>query len=383
MSSYRHRGRGRPQNTTSHVQTPRRPITQQQQLQLLSSPSRSDGPPKAGEASLLNIATQNEYRTFIQGKIDAFVKRFPESTDPTRSRTDQEVELGQNILILFRKLREGVIASKRLDVFAVELYETSACWSILLRDGAQSTSILSQLPELLLNYHALTTTQPSQPSASPRPSSDRWAWKSEMVVIYFLHLLRNKWPSQTEFLAALSTRPQRRTGSEPSRSIFPTHTSEDDTFVGEIRAYLTSLATSIRRANYFALATLLDPKGNEFLGSLILARFTSSQDDEHIVKLRADTLLLSVNYLRELARDEIAWKCMHSAYREVSMREDARSWLSQRLFFTDGEDGKMAVDTWMEKRVEKGDLTKKEAIQAPGTSGSWLMRRAAVVTPAR
>ncbi|KAG9021599.1 hypothetical protein FRB95_001872 [Tulasnella sp. JGI-2019a] len=101
MSSYRHRGRGRPQNTTSHVQTPRRPITQQQQLQLLSSPSRSDGPPKAGEASLLNIATQNEYRTFIQGKIDAFVKRFPESTDPTRSRTDQEVELGQNILILF------------------------------------------------------------------------------------------------------------------------------------------------------------------------------------------------------------------------------------------------------------------------------------------
>ncbi|KAG8863709.1 hypothetical protein FRB96_007546 [Tulasnella sp. 330] len=370
MCSWRARGRAQGGSNYSNANTSRRPATHQQQLQWLSSPSRSDGPPKAGEASLFNIATQNQYWVFIHDKVDTFVKRFPISTNPRESRTEQEVELGQNIVILFRKLREGVIASKRVDLFTIELYETSACWSILLRDSAQSTSILSQLPELLQKYN-----RPRPGPQASRPEA-QWAWTPSMTVIYFLHLLRTKWPSQVEFLAALSSHPQRRrTASEHPRAILPTtDASPTDDTIHVVRAYLTSLATAIRRTNYFTLATLLDPVNNTFLSSILRSNAGGNGHD-----IGAKALLMSVNQLREIVRDDIAWRYVHVAYREVSMREEVSRWLAHRLLLVDGDDDdwKGLVGAWMEKHVEKGEVVKKEAGPGHGTSGSWIMRRGA------
>lgn len=202
-----------------------------------------------------------------------------------------------------------------------------------------------------------------------------------MAVMYFLHLLRAKWPSQIDFLAALnsSSRPERRrTGSERPRAILPAidpdASSPTDETVRTIRTYLTSVATAIRRTNYFALAALLDPIHNAFLRSLL------SGADDHDICTKA--LMMSVNQLREVIRDDIAWRCVHVAYREVSMREEVGKWLACRLLLVEGDNGKGIVDTWMEKRVEKGEVVKKEAGPGPGARGSWMMRRVVAQGPA-
>ncbi|KAJ7747991.1 hypothetical protein B0H14DRAFT_2984334, partial [Mycena olivaceomarginata] len=80
-------------------------------------------------SSLKNFDVQDEYRGFIQEKLDDIWAKYP------RTHRCQE-----NVLILFPvtrmewvlgKLREGIISSKRVDQFTLEVYETSLYLALL------------------------------------------------------------------------------------------------------------------------------------------------------------------------------------------------------------------------------------------------------------
>ncbi|EAU86223.2 hypothetical protein CC1G_03434 [Coprinopsis cinerea okayama7 len=73
-------------------------------MELMASVSRSSGLERDGD-DLKNYNIQQEYREFIQGKLDGFSKRYPLEI---RSADKQRIEAQENLLILFtprRRLR--------------------------------------------------------------------------------------------------------------------------------------------------------------------------------------------------------------------------------------------------------------------------------------
>lgn len=67
------------------------------------------------------------------------------------------------LLLEFRKLREGIIASGRKDAFAIEVYETSAKLAILGRNTPQIGTIL---PHLVRSLHWPTDAGPLHPTGA-------------------------------------------------------------------------------------------------------------------------------------------------------------------------------------------------------------------------
>lgn len=78
-------------------------------MELLASVSRSGGDGAEGDA-LKDYATQERFRRYIDEKIHEYHK----------DASDADTGNLQNVVRLFRKLREGVVASGRLDAFAIE-----------------------------------------------------------------------------------------------------------------------------------------------------------------------------------------------------------------------------------------------------------------------
>lgn len=242
---------------------------------------------------------------------------------------------------------------------ACKVYETSACWSVLLRDGAQETSILSQLPQILLKV--------KQP-----PTPDEWIWSPVMALVYLIHLLRNHYPSQTDFTIAIGRRRHLRNSridaEEASRSIFHSFPSENEQ-ARVVKDYATTLATALRRSDHFALTSLLQPAlTNPSLKQVI----SHSQARQDTLQLDIKALSLSLDALRATVRVEMGWKCLHAAYREVT----TSPWLNHRLLL----DGKEvdAAKRWMIERVDaaKGDVASKE-----GTDGRiWILVRGGKAT---
>ncbi|WRT65807.1 uncharacterized protein IL334_002756 [Kwoniella shivajii] len=115
------------------------------EMELLQSVSRSGGDGKDGDA-LKDWDMQEKYRVFINEKIGRHYSSFstPRHTAPAVTAKDELESLG-SIVLLFRKLREGVVASSRIDAFAVEVFESSAQFSILANNKPQLISSLSGL----------------------------------------------------------------------------------------------------------------------------------------------------------------------------------------------------------------------------------------------
>ncbi|KAJ9109047.1 hypothetical protein QFC21_000373 [Naganishia friedmannii] len=140
------------------------------EMELLGTVSRSGGHGDENDA-LKDFAIQQKYRTWIQTKLDDYEKRFPEYRSAQIDATAKEaLEIMNNILIYFRKLREGLIASRRLDDFAIEVYETSALYAIKARNHPQIISSLSVLVPNAYNVAARSqrTTAEAQPPLSER-----------------------------------------------------------------------------------------------------------------------------------------------------------------------------------------------------------------------
>ncbi|GAC98447.1 hypothetical protein PHSY_006041 [Pseudozyma hubeiensis SY62] len=116
---------------------------------------------------LTSFSVQHELRQYISTRITT--KAIPFLTSPPRVLTsphyllpspkhrvgEGEEEL-QQILLLVRKLREALVASKRIDEFAVKVYECSVYLSLLCGDVMQ---LASSLPRLVLELYPSTPVQ--------------------------------------------------------------------------------------------------------------------------------------------------------------------------------------------------------------------------------
>jgi len=316
-------------------------------MNLIASPSRRSGLEKEGD-TLKDSKVQEEYREFIQGKLEGYLQRFPLSSEPIQSTQRTEVE--QNILIFFRKLREGISSSHRKDDFALEVYETSLVLATLFNTPLQATTTLSYLfPSL---YYASS-------SASLRQSG-----RISITLISLLHHLVAGYPSQTTFHRHLSTIP----------SLFLPRGSQ-------AYKWISSVASALRMNNYVKLEILTRPS--------VIHDVTSGSDATHEgpppsvssarcsmrhvdPKLADEATLALVGALQTKARMRI-WLILRTAYRELWCQPeyDTSQWLEKTLALNlRSADGTRDpnVGTWLERREKDGDVRKKE-----GTDNRWIL----------
>nr|XP_019001813.1 uncharacterized protein I203_05520 [Kwoniella mangroviensis CBS 8507]OCF65274.1 hypothetical protein I203_05520 [Kwoniella mangroviensis CBS 8507] len=114
-------------------------------FELVQSVSRSGGDGKEGDL-LKDWEIQEKYREFIEKKITKHHSTFNTTYHKApKPEAKDEIESLGSIVLLFRKLREGVVASGRIDTFAIEVFESSARFSILANNRPQLISSLSGL----------------------------------------------------------------------------------------------------------------------------------------------------------------------------------------------------------------------------------------------
>ncbi|WVQ64989.1 uncharacterized protein L199_003159 [Kwoniella botswanensis] len=114
-------------------------------FELVQSVSRSGGDGKQGDM-LKDWEIQERYRVFIENKITKHHSTFNTTYHKApQSEARDEIESLGSIVLLFRKLREGVVASGRIDLFAIEVFQSSARFSILANNRPQLISSLSGL----------------------------------------------------------------------------------------------------------------------------------------------------------------------------------------------------------------------------------------------
>ncbi|KAG1729409.1 hypothetical protein EDB19DRAFT_1743850 [Suillus lakei] len=188
-------------------------------------------------ASLKDFKVQEQYRVFVGEKLHNFW-------------TEKQTKDGQeNILILFRKLREGIFASKRSDAFAIE-------------DIFYSPSYL--LPELYT-------------SASIQPPI------SSVLISLLHHLIRD-----TIAKSLLRT------------SFVPLAHVLDRT--SEAHAWISNLATSLRTLNHIRFEAL---SRHDVYRHLLPVSKASDETHHALDRLSQDAVHALVERLRSKARDKV------------------------------------------------------------------------------
>ncbi|KAG2039497.1 hypothetical protein BDR03DRAFT_859867 [Suillus americanus] len=286
-------------------------------MEHIASVSRSSGLERGGDV-LKDSKVQEQYRVFVGEKLHKFW-------------TEKQTKDGQeNILILFRKLREGIYASKRSDAFAIEVYETSLCLSALFDSPIQTSSILSHLlPELYT-------------SVSIRPPISS-------VLISLLHHLIAGYPSQKtyfEHLSCLSPNVLDRTS--------------------EAYVWISNLASSLRTLNYIRIEAL---SRHDVYRHILSVSKSSDETNDELVRLAQDAVHVLVERLRSKARDK-AWVVLRSAYRELSASEETQTWMIKCLLLSTEQTSASgpSLEEWMNERCRDGHLRPKE-----GAVGRWIV----------
>ncbi|KAH9179370.1 hypothetical protein EDB89DRAFT_1926867 [Lactarius sanguifluus] len=240
----------------------------------IPSISRSSGVDPGGDM-LRDQRVQEEYRLFLQQKLDSYWKLYPSLSNFGESDV-QKSDTESNILIQFRKLREGVSASRRHDQFAVEAYETSLFLSIIFQSHVQTTSILSHLlPDLYLSIKT--------PPNGSFSLTDHELWLRELSSSLrrggYAQFGRLTQPSSLTLLAAwpASETPDQRTP--------PVHQGPDlrllsfQTLVNSLRTHLRLSAWRMLRSAYREFALPLSDTTAWLSGVLLLERETEKQED--------------------------------------------------------------------------------------------------------
>ncbi|KAH7927798.1 hypothetical protein BV22DRAFT_1193358 [Leucogyrophana mollusca] len=305
-------------------------------MEFIASVSRSSGLEKDGSA-LKDYKVQEDYRAFIGEKLEAFWRRYDERDMEMLSESEarQKKDSQENILILLRKLREGLFSANRTDAFALEGYETSLYLSVIFDSPVQTTSILSHLIPDLYNSSASTGNRLTS------------------ALILCLHHLIASYPSQQSFHDQL-------------KRLIPNFLERSS----EAHAWIISLARSLRSINYVKFEELSRPSS---FSSLIGTPPPSNQKASHLADndLARDAVYALVKRLRTKARDK-TWIVMRSAYREMSATTETREWLTRTLLLTPPFPGTKIVtmDEWMAYRSEDGHVRLKE-----GAEGKWLVNK--------
>ncbi|KAF9046082.1 hypothetical protein BJ165DRAFT_1345419 [Panaeolus papilionaceus] len=306
-------------------------------MDLMASVSRSSGLEKDGD-DLKNYKTQEEYREFIQEKLDAHLKNHPWKTDETQDAKKQRLYEQENVLILFRKLREGVASSGRTDDFALEVYETSFFLSVIFQSPKQTTAIIQHL--------------------IPSPPSKTASFKTSIFtpLCSLLHHLVASYPSQGTYHQHLDTIPE---------SLLPRKSKH--------AIWLFDIAKSLRRRNYAKFAQLSSTKG---LLSVLESRKDSGANSpdatRDTLKFNDQALYLLLDSLRQKAGSN-AWTILRASYRELSCDQanaGTKSWLINSLCLDSVSSFVVStdLDEWLKEREKLGHLRAKE-----GLDGRWIV----------
>ncbi|KAG5646515.1 hypothetical protein DXG03_003282 [Asterophora parasitica] len=313
-------------------------------MEHIPSVSRSSGLEKDGD-TLKDWKVQEDYRVFLQGKLDDVVNKYPRRAAESEQETNQRVYAQENVLILFRKLREGVSSTRRNDSVALEVYETSLYLAVTFESPKQSTSIIPHLlPHLYLS--------------APSPHGNRLL----SVLISLLHHLVAAYPSQSSFRQHLATIPGEfmPKGSAAAK-------------------WIVALARSLRTHNYAAfelltrpssISKIVDDHDSDDLSSALKTMSISNGD---VRSLPRRALFGLVSSLRSKAR-ETAWEIVRSAYREISCTsEDTSAWLASALCLKAivPYEKDVEIEEWLEQRSEQGHTRRKE-----GVDGRWIIYKA-------
>ncbi|KAI0784805.1 hypothetical protein C8Q75DRAFT_777646 [Abortiporus biennis] len=312
-------------------------------MELIASVSRSSGVDKDGDA-LRDFKVQQEYREFIQEKLDKYREDYPRfSHASTKDDGKQKEAIQENLLILFRKLREGILSTKRADDFALEVYETSLYLSVIFDSSKQTTSILSHLlPDLYLKF----------------PDLDSTPIRGSVQKISLLSLLYNliaSYPSQSRYFEQINSLPPK---------FLPRNSKE--------YRWIAELSRCLRTRNYARLENLtIEETIAKIIGSASLtptSKKPKSQVDCETLELDAFVTLLSS--IRSKTRST-TWTIIRSAYMELnlSVSSSTSEWLCRSLTLCpvdpDLEDGlKYDIDKlvagWIDERAKIGEVKKKE-----------------------
>ncbi|KAF5315089.1 hypothetical protein D9619_007356 [Psilocybe cf. subviscida] len=325
------------QNARSPVATPQASIYEasRRRMNLMASVSRSSGLEKDGD-DLKNPNIQEEYRSFIQGKVGKILQDRSRSTSESEVEKGHRIEAQQNVLILFRKLREGVASTNRRDRFALEVYETSLYLSVLFESPAQTVSIL---PHLFLSRSSEKVDEPTFTSGSPSICAALCALFHQLVAYY---------PSQGPYMQQL----------QALSKIILTDSA--------LSQWLQGLTRSLRTRNYARFSRLSDCSAvNDVLDAPIGA-------SEYDLGLQATLVLM--NTLRRKV-SESAWTIIRAAYRELSTDDgsaETRGWLEHSLCLASLEKSNsshdLSVNRWLESRESMGHVRRKEDV-----NGRWLI----------
>ncbi|KAF8214903.1 hypothetical protein K438DRAFT_1901904 [Mycena galopus ATCC 62051] len=324
-SSRRNVDSSRGSHRVSRMQTnPTASAVPRRKMEHIASVSRSSGLEKDGDA-LKNLGVQEEYREFIKGKVDDIWAKYPRGSHESETQTRQRIDAQENVLILFRKLREGIISSRRVDQFTLEVYETSLYLAVLFDSPRHISPVI---PALMSYFHL----EPDGNYVEP-------------VVVCLLHHLVAAYPSQREFHASLASVP---TASFAHRS--------------SARAWIISLAGCIRARNYAKIDKLTK-----------IAALPVGDTAEFNRELPRKALYHLVAFLRTRTR-EMAWTIMRSAYRELSCQLDpqlnTRPWLGRSLGLHSDIPGECSIglDEWLDRESVLGHVRRKD-----GVEGRWIV----------
>ncbi|KAF7348290.1 Pre-mrna-splicing factor cwc22 [Mycena sanguinolenta] len=301
-------------------------------MEHIASVSRSSGLEKDGDA-LKNFDVQDEYRAFIQGKLDDIWAKYPRNSTESEAQTRQRIDAQENVLILFRKLREGILSSQRADQFTLEVYETSLYLGVLF----DSPRHISPVIPALMSYIRLPSTKLDRNYIDP-------------VLVCLLHQLVAAYPSQREFHASLASVPK--------------------AFFGDgspARVWITSLAGCIRTHNYAKIDNLTQTAA---LPTADTAPSSALLQNRELPRKALYHLIAS---LRSRTR-EMAWTILRSAYRELSCQVDpqlnTRPWLDRSLGLRSDLPGQCSIglDEWLERESGLGHVRRKD-----GVEGRWIV----------
>ncbi|KAK0201937.1 hypothetical protein DFS33DRAFT_1489766 [Desarmillaria ectypa] len=297
-------------------------------MEYIPSVSRSSGLDKDGDA-LKDFKVQEEYREFIQEKLNDVWKRFISGDKETEK---QRTNAQENVLILFRKLREGIYACRRKDGFALEVYETSLYLAILFNVHRQIGSII---PHLFVDLLPANVSNEKEPFVT--------------ILVGLLYHLVAEYPSQItyrHFLDSLS-------------SVFKFKDTSAYTWI-------KNLSQTIRTRNYVHFESLTR---QSVLVGLVGDRSSDPTAIQHVAHLAFYSLIDSLHSRNR----SITWIVLRSAYRELSCHAESetRAWLTRTLVLHPVASRKAAVadlDDWLESESLLGNVRRKE-----GIDGRWIV----------
>ncbi|KAI5897165.1 uncharacterized protein SCHCODRAFT_02746014 [Schizophyllum commune H4-8] len=348
-------------------------------MNLIASVSRSSGLERGGD-DLKDYAIQEEYRAFIQGKLDDApeIWQMHGVHKLSTEEAERRAETRDNILILLRKLREGISASKRTDAFAIEVYETSLFLAVISSNHRRISPIVSQItPEL---YQGIERPHPNATLA---------------LTIALLYHLATSFPSQAVYQQQLASFQQ------GSPSLLPPDSPE--------YTWIKALAASLRQMNVARFSRLAKPSAIPISAPDELAHAlddlslgerttpaaprsptataqsltTTPQGPAATARnptiprssraLAENALHAALGMLRERVCDH-AWSVLRAAYKELSSTADGAPWLARSLALgggpdsNDGESGSEELTRWLEEQEQLGRVKRKE-----GLEGRWLV----------